>query len=415
VAERVDPTTRLQSGQASLLTNWAGNVVYGAAQTATPATVDELRQIVVASTCAKAVGSGHSFRAIASTRGTLISMREFARIDSPGADGSVRVGAGVTYGDLARHLASNGRALANFASLPHISVGGAVATATHGSGPQNPALSSAVAALELVLADGSLRTIRRGDPEFDGAVVSLGCLGVVAAVTLETVAAFELSQYVFEAIPWPRTERELSALLRSGYSTSLFVSWARPNVEQVWVKSADPMEELCGVRPAASPRHPIDGADPSHTTEQLGVPGPAAERLPHFRFEGIPSAGDELQSEYAVGAVDAVAALRALRAIGPQLAPLLHVSEIRAVASDSFWLSPFYERDSITFHFTWKRSPAVAAAVALVETVLAPWQPRPHWAKLFTYSDEFLDAAFPRLDSFEQLRYRYDPGGKFRD
>jgi xylitol oxidase len=107
--------------------------------------------------------------------------------------------------------------------------------------------------------------------------------------------------------------------------------------------------------------------------------------------------------------------MRALRAIGGELAPLLHISEIRAVASDSFWLSPFYERDSITFHFTWKRGPAVAAAVALVEAVLAPWQPRPHWAKLFTYNDELLDAAFPRRDSFEQLRRRYDPGGKFRD
>jgi xylitol oxidase len=156
---------------ASLVTNWAGNIFYGAAQTATPATVDEVCQVVVASTRAKAVGSGHSFRAIASTSGTLISMREFARIDSLGADGSVRVGAGVTYGELGRHLALNGRALANFASLPHIS--------------------------------------RRGDPDFDGAVVSLACLGVVAAVTLETVAAFELRQYVFEAIPWRRTEREL--------------------------------------------------------------------------------------------------------------------------------------------------------------------------------------------------------------
>src|SRR5262249_12471940 len=151
--------------------------------------------------------------------------------------------------------------------------------------------------------------------------------------------AFELRQYVFEGIPWPRTEEELSALLRSGYSTSLFVSWARPYVEQVWVKSGDPMEELCGVRPAASPRHPLRGADPSHATGQLGIPGPAAERLPHFRLEGIPSAGDELQSEYAVGAADAVAALRALRGIGAKLAPLLHVSEIRAVASDSYWLS----------------------------------------------------------------------------
>src|SRR5262249_29834996 len=163
------------------------------------------------------------------------------------------------------------------------------------------------------------------------------------AVTLETVAAFELRQYVFEAIPWPRTGRELHALLRSGYSTSFFVSWSRPYVEQVWVKSADPMEELCGVRPAASPRHPIRGADPLHTTEQLGIPGPAAERLPHFRLEGVPSAGGELQSEYAVGVADAVAALRALRVIGAELAPLLHVSEIRAVASDSLWLSPFYE------------------------------------------------------------------------
>jgi xylitol oxidase len=325
------------------------------------------------------------------------------------------VGAGISYGRLAEALAAHGRALPNFASLPHLSVGGAVATATHGSGARNPSLASAVRSLELVLADGSMRTLQRGDADFDGAVVSLGALGIVTSLTLETVPAFDLCQEVFDDLPWDEAEGGLAELLATGYSTSLFLSWAGPAVEQVWVKASAPVGSVGGAHSATGPRHPVPGADPVNATDQLGVIGPAHERLPHFRLSGVPSAGDELQSEYSVVAADARAAFAALRAAGPQIAPVLHVSEIRAIAADRYWLSPFYERDAVTFHFTWKPGPAAVEAIAAVEDALRPWSPRPHWAKLFSYEPAFVRALYPRLGDFLELRARLDPDGKFRN
>ena len=79
-----------------------------------------------------------------------------------------RSSAGLTYGDLAGALQPEGVGLANLASLPHISVAGAVATATHGSGDRNGNLATAVAGLELVTSAGELVTAARGDADFDG-------------------------------------------------------------------------------------------------------------------------------------------------------------------------------------------------------------------------------------------------------
>jgi xylitol oxidase len=267
--------------------------------------------------------------------------------------------------------------------------------------------------LELVLADGSSAEIDRDDPRFSGAAVALGALGVVSALTLEVVPAFEIAQTVYEGVPWELVDDGLVDLLALGYSTSVFVDWGGPSVRQLWVK-AKPGEDVDAFGfPAAGPRHPIRGADPRNCTEQLGLPGPSGERLPHFRLEGVPSAGRELQSEYAVSATDAGAAVRALRDIGALIAPCLQVGEIRAVAADELWLSPFFERDSVTFHFTWHQTPEVTAAISAVERALAPFDPRPHWGKLFAFPPEHLRRVYPRLRDFVRLRRQLDPHGKF--
>jgi xylitol oxidase len=394
--------------------NWAGNRAYSTDVVVRPRTLDEVRAAVVSAEKARAVGARHSFSDVGDTTGTLISTEHLTGVDGPDDRGLVDVGAGLTYGALATALSEHGRALANFASLPHISIGGSVATATHGSGPRNGSLASPVCALELVRADGAVCRLRRGDADFDGAVVSLGALGVVTSLTLETVPEFELRQYVFEQIPWELAESKLHELLSFGYSTSLFLSWADPRVvEQAWVKTPDVVDSFFGMRAAVARLHPIPGADPAHTTDQLGVPGRSSERLPHFRLSGIPSAGDELQSEYAVPAETAADCLRALRSIGPAIAPALHVSEIRAVASDSYWISPFSGRESVTFHFTWKRDPSTVKAIAGVEAALAEWEPRPHWAKLFAITPATLHRRYANLDRFLELRRQYDPGGRF--
>jgi alditol oxidase len=395
------------------LRNWAGNVEYSASNVVRPRDAAEVCELVSSAPKARALGTRHSFNRVADTPGVLVSTELLNHVDPPDSLGRVRVGSGVTYGDLAHALAARGRALANFASLPHISVGGAVATATHGSGVANQALSSAVTAIEIVLADGSVREVSRGDPDFSGVIVSLGALGIVTSLTMETVEAFDLEQRVYEGLEWRFLDDHLREVLSAGYSVSLFTRWNRPKVEQVWVKAADPPKEhLFGAPAADAPRHPLVGGDPANCTEQLGAPGPSQDRLPHFKLECRPSAGLELQSEYIVCDDDAPAVLRELRRLSADIAPLLHVSEIRAVAPDDSWLSPFYERQSVAFHFTWVVDPRVYELLPRLERALAPWKPRPHWGKLFAQTHA-LSEVYPRFEAFRTLRERYDPERKF--
>jgi alditol oxidase len=398
--------------------NWAGNVTYSTTRVLEPRSVEEAQELIAAGEKLRPLGTRHSFSLVGDSAdgGALLSTEHLDRIVEIG-DTTVTVEAGIRYGELGSALHEHVLALQNFASLPHISVGGAIATGTHGSGVRNQSLSAAVSAVELVGGDGSIRRLRRGDDDFDGSVVALGALGLVARVSLDVVPAFELRQYVFEQLAWPAVDAHLDEILAGGYSVSLFTTWTDLGVEQVWVKTTDDLDaqrSYFGAAAATQPRNPVPGAHPENTTAQLGVPGPSGDRLPHFRLGFTPSGGDELQTEYIVPREHGPAALRELRALGPIVTPLLLISEIRTVAADTLWLSPFYERDAIAFHFTWKPLAAeVLAVLPRIEAALAPFDARPHWGKLFVSSPQELEALYPKLPAFRELRRRLDPDAKF--
>ena len=407
-------------------TNWAGNVTFGAERFHRPTSVPELQQLVARSRRVRALGTGHSFNRLADTPGDLVSVAGLPRlieVDTPNA--AVTISAAFRYGELASALNRAGRALHNLGSLPHISVAGACATATHGSGDINGNLATAVSGLELVTADGDLVTVRRdaGPGRLSGMVVGLGALGIVTRLTLDTLPAFNVRQYVYEGLPYEQVAEHFDEIMSSAYSVSLFTDWRSPQIRQAWLKrradaadSAAPEPRWMGARLADGPRSPVPGMPAAHCTEQLGVPGPWHERLPHFRPEFIPSSGDELQSEYLLPRAAAIDALRALEQISGRLAPVTHVSEIRTIAADDLWLSPSYLRDSVAFHFTWISDwPAVAPVLAQVEDRLGPLQARPHWGKLFVAGAEILGGQYPRLDDFRRLMRGYDPAGKFRN
>ncbi|MET8862405.1 FAD-binding protein [Nonomuraea sp. NPDC004580] len=389
------------------LTNWAGNTTFHAKEVHHPTSLDELRRLVAGSSSVRALGSGHSFNHVADTAGDLVvldRMPELVEIDSAAA--KVRVGARTTYARLAPLLHQAGFALANMASLPHISVAGSVATGTHGSGVTQPGLAAAVSSIDLVTADGSALTLSRGDADFAGAVVSLGALGVVTSLTLDLVPAFELRQYVREGLTQDALA-DFEAIMASGYSVSLFTDFRDT---RVWLKREDELTspDWYGTTPADGPRHPLPMMPADTCTGQLGVPGPWYDRLPHFRADSPPSgAGDELQSELLLPREHAVKALRELFAIGERIRPALQISEIRTIAADDLWLSPFSGRDTVGIHFTWVRDVAtVMPVLELVEETLAPFDPRPHWGKLFT--------RFPECpERFRSLVHRLDPAGKF--
>jgi alditol oxidase len=398
--------------------NWAGNVTYSTERILRPSSVAEAQEMIAGAETLRPLGTRHSFNLVADSAGALLSTEHLNRIVEIGG-GTVTVEAGIRYGDLSTALDDHGLALPNVASLPHLSVGGAIATGTHGSGVDNPSLAAGVAALELVCADGSINRLRRGETDFDGAVVSLGSIGLVTRASLDVVPAFDLRQYVFEGLPWSAVDTDLDAILAGGYSVSVFTTWAEPAIGQVWVKTKERLDghsSYFGAAPATQPRNPVPGGDWQSSTEQLGVPGPSYARLPHFRLGFTPSSGAELQSEYVVAREHGADAVRELRRLGGVVSPLLVIAEIRAVAADTLWLSTFYEQDSIAFHFTWQpRTAEVLAVLPRIEAALTPFGLRPHWGKLFTVPARALEAVYPRLPDFRRLVQRFDGGGKFRN
>jgi xylitol oxidase len=322
-------------------------------------------------------------------------------------------------------LHAAGYALPNLASLPHISIAGACTTATHGSGDSNGNLATAVSALEIVTADGEITSFSRekDDDQFYGAVVGLGGLGVVTKITLEIEPAFEVRQNVYEKLSLAQLAAHFKEITARAYSVSLFTDWQNDTFTQVWLKqrvTAD-MDEalpatLFGATAAPAPRHPIAAISPENCTEQMGIPGPWHERLPHFRMNFMPSSGAELQTEYFVPRHYAHDALSTLMQLSEQVAPLLQISEVRTVAADHFWLSPCYQQDCIAIHFTWQPQwTAVCQLLPLLEEKLAPFAARPHWGKLFTMSPARLAALYKKLPDFRQLLQQVDPQGKFRN
>ena len=400
--------------------NWAGNISYAAEGVARPTDVDELRRVVAGHAHVKALGSRHSFNDSADTTGIQVSLAAMPRaLEVDTAARTVTSSAGISHADLSDALHRRGLSMSNLASLPHISVGGAIQTGTHGSGAHNPALSAAVTSVQIVDAEGETRCLTRGDEDFDAVVVGLGAFGVVHAVTQEVVAAFDVEQRVFEGVRWSALLPVLDDVMSSAYSVSLFSRFDSDHVHQVWVKrkvtDPDPVDlSALGGAESRVPVHPVPGTGAENVTDQLGARGPSFTRLPHFRPEFRPGRGDELQSEYFVDARRGVEAIDAVRDLGSLVAPLLHIAEIRRIAPDRAWLSPSGDRDSLAVHFTWRALPReVAELLPVLEAALLPLGARPHWGKLFAYSHAALRGVYPRLDDFAALVREYDPRGTF--
>src|SRR5512133_2586141 len=407
------------------LTNWAGNLAYSADSLHHPASVVEVQELVARLARVKALGTRHSFNTIAdSPGGALISLSELAPEVTVDAEAmTVSVTGGTRYGVLAAELQSQGYALHNTGSLPHISVAGATATGTHGSGDRNGILSTAVSALELVKADGSLVTVDRSHPDLKALAVGLGAFGVITRLVLDIQPTYLVRQDVYRNPPWDTVLEAFDEVMASAYSVSLIGDFGSPVIRELWQKTRVESvgEDHDQPEPVPESLHGgtwYDDAEepPGHSLNvRGGVPGPWSERLPHFRLDAPPSAGgDELQTEYFVDRRHGVDAIRILRSLGDRISPHLHATEIRTAAADDLWLSPAYARDSLCIGFTWRKHPTqVMALLPDIETALAPYEPRPHWGKLFVFTAEDLARRFPRLPDFVELTRTYDPTGTF--
>lgn len=398
-------------------TNWAGSYTYTAQRLHQPDTVSQAQRIVAEASRIRALGSRHSFNDLADSAGDLISLAAMPTdIHVDAQEQVVRVDAGVRYGDLAAELDRGGWALAAMASLPHIAVAGAIGTATHGSGDQVQNLASAVVGLELISPDGDLVTLGPEHPDLPGAAVHLGALGVITTVWLRIEPSYQVAQYVVNDVPWEHVLTHFDQITSAAYSVSLFTRWDTDVVDQVWLKSRTGEVSLPVGVAATGPQHPIRGVDPAWATEQAGLAGPWFDRLPHFRLEFTPSAGEEIQAEYLVPRPAAVAAISAVRDIAPQIAHHLQVCEFRTMAADELWLSMAQGQDTVALHFTFDRVPeAVRALLPLLEETLAPFDARPHWGKWFAMGIDRLERLYPQMGNFRDLVRRYDPDGKFHN
>ena len=416
----VSPWSGCKTNQA--LENWAGNLKYSTSNIYFPKTTGEVAELVRSSKSLRALGSRHSFSKIADSRSGLISTRalkDTGLINT--TENSISVGAGIRYGDVCESIHEAGYALQNLASLPHISIAGACATATHGSGLQNSCLAAAIKKLTLVKADGSIAQIDRAHEAFAGTVVGLGALGIITEVELDLLPSMELQQIIFRNLPITALENHFEEIIGAGYSVSLFTDWRNKNVNQIWVKGTSseiqalPQTIHAAVR-ADRNMHPIDDHPAESCTEQMGNPGPWYERLPHFKMAFTPSSGDELQSEYFVPLEHAYDAMRAIEKMNDIIAPHLFISEIRTVAEDQFWMSPFYKQATVAMHFTWKpHTEAVNKLLPQIESALALYNVRPHWGKLFTMAPAILQSRISELSKWKELVQDYDPEHKFRN
>ena len=386
------------------LKNWAGNIEYGTDRLYSATSVEQAQEFVRKHARMKVLGTRHCFNHIADSTDEFLSLRPMNKVLELDAKArTVTIPANMSYGQLAPYLHEHGFALHNLASLPHISVAGACATATHGSGEKNGNLSTSVSALEMITASGDIVTLSRKQDgeEFLGAVVGLGALGVITKITLDLQPTFLMKQYVYENLPLSQMQEHFDAIEASGYSVSLFTDWQKKRINEVWIKSRvepgqefKPTPEFFGATAATRNLHPIAELSAENCTEQMGVAGPWYERLPHFRMGFTPSAGDELQAEYFVPRKHAVEAILAVERIRDQVSPHLLITEIRTIAADDFWMSPCYQQNSVTIHFTLKPDwPAVSKLLPVIERELSPFEVRPHWGKLFTIAPERLRVA----------------------
>jgi xylitol oxidase len=407
-------------------TNWAGNITFSTARVHRPTTVEEVQEIVRRSEQVRVLGSRHSFNDLADSTGDLISLENLVPTWHYDADArTATVNGSATYGQVCAWLHGEGAALHNMASLPHITIAGAIATATHGSGDSNGNLATAVAGLEIVNGDGEVvKLTRAGSPaEFAGAVVGLGGLGVVTKVTLETVPTYLMQQEVYENLPLAKLLAHFDEISSHAYSVSLFTDWQQSRVNSVWIKRHLPDGAARVLAPsffeatvAPVDRHPVVTLAAAPCTPQMGLVGPWHERLPHFRLDHVPSVGHELQTEYFVPRRNAVAAIEALVSINDQIAPNLKISEVRTVAADSLWMSTAYGQATVGLHFTWKQEwEAVQKLLPVMEARLMPLEARPHWGKLFSLPPAYVQARYPKLAEFRDLLRKYDPAGKFRN
>nr|WP_062334172.1 D-arabinono-1,4-lactone oxidase [Herbidospora sakaeratensis] len=411
-------------------TNWAGNQSITPAETRTPRSPAEVAEAVTDAKrqgrTVRMIGTGHSFTGVALTDGIMLRPEGLSGVLSFGDD-IVTVAAGTPIHRLNVELDRRGLALANMGDITLQTVAGAVQTGTHGSGRAVGGLADQVAALDLVLADGSTATVAEGDL-FDAARVGLGALGVVTAVTFRVEPAFLLRNQrspmrfdeILEALDTLTLENEhLDFFWLPHTDLCLVKRNNRADGEQfapgrirTWIDDVFVENTLFGVANRVGARFPSI-IPPVNRLSGMVLGTSESSDTAYKVFTSVREVRF-LETEWAIPRRHLADALREVRAL-MERSPwrISFPVEVRVTPPSTAWLSTAYDRDSayIACH-VYRRTPN-PGYFAAVEEVMTGLGGRPHWGKLHNADAAYLSQVYPRFTDFVALRNRLDPDRLF--
>lgn len=397
-------------------TNWAGNETCRPREIAYPRSEEEVSEIIASAARrgrpVRVAGAGHSFSTICLTDGVLISldqMRGIVRADA--GTRLVRARAGTRIRDFGDALWDAGLCLKNQGDIDSQHIVGAMSTATHGSGLRQQCFSATARRFRVVLPSGEAVDVTPDDPELLAAMqVSLGLLGVITEVEFEARESFALAERIEF---WPLEE--------------ILARWddemaRRRHFSFFWMPSADSPDRLFMAYPDGQDmtdwaRVKLYDEMPASSLEGGAVPAGAVRLDRPYRIYPDPDFQGEIvmrELEYMVPfekGKDAFLALREL--ILAKYPDNKYPIEIRSIAADGAYLSPFYERDSISVSICGHKYLDYRGFLADVASTLDPFDPRPHWGKIHYMDGPRLRAAFPEYDRFVRIRRSLDPAGAF--
>jgi FAD-linked oxidoreductase len=417
--------------------NWAGNQVMDPARVVRPTTVDEIAAAVKTAASegltVKPIGSGHSFTAIGLTEGVQLDLSSYDRlISADRTSGLVTVEAGLPLHRLNALLHDNGLGLTNMGDIDAQTVSGAISTGTHGTGRDSAGFAAQVAALELVLADGSVVQCSPAErPElFSAARVGLGALGVISTVTFQAEPAFVLEA---DERPLPLDE-VLDGFFDLVRDNEHFEFYWFPHTQLALTKRNNRTDQP--VTPLSKAKAFVDDELLSNgvfeLTCRLGRRMPAiVPRLNRIAARALsartyidaapkvftsPRRVRFYEMEYAVPRAELPALFGELRTLPERYG--LQVSfpvEVRVAPPDDVPLSTGSGRESAYVAVHAFKGTSYDRYFAAVEKLFQEVEGRPHWGKLHTLGAETLRQRYPRFDEFVAVRDAVDPERRFRN
>ncbi len=390
-------------------TNWVGNQSCAPAETAAPASEDEVAELVAGAAArglgVRVAGGGHSFTPVVGTDGLLLDLRALPHIRSTDAERRrVVVGPATTIGEFGEPLWAAGLALANQGDIVAQHIAGAAATATHGSGLRFGSFSSSLRRVRLVGPDGSIVEIGEDDPDrLHAAQTSIGMLGVVVEAELEVASAYRLAERV-DHWSWDEAWEPFEELAQEHRHYSFF-----------WMPSDD-SAALYGLGEGG-----VSLADRCHVKiyDEVGDDTPDSDE-PHRRvgpahvIYPMVYEPNFHELEYFVPFERGREALAAMRELMLASLPAsVFPMEVRTVGREEAWLSHSHGRDTVVISVSGTPGTDYWPYLRDVDRLLGTFDARVHWGKLHFLTPEQLRARYPRADDFVALRRELDPDGVF--